>query len=220
MTHANSITRPASDETGEQTAEETASDGLAKTVGKAALRKQLLQLRRGQAPAARAAWDTKIARHLQQWCEQHKPRSIGVYWPIQAEPDLRQLYPVLAASGIQLALAVAHTRDMPLAFAKWTPGDAMEKDVHGIPVPALRDEGALIWPEVVLIPCVGFSKQKFRLGYGGGYYDRTLAAAPVSSDSGAIKTVGIAYQCGLAEFETEAHDMPLDAVISEAGCLE
>ncbi len=166
----------------------------AQVVDKAALRKQLLQRRRDLEPAARVAWDGEIGAHLQHWCAQHQPRSLGVYWPIQAEPDLLALYPALAASGIQLALAVAHTRDASLAFAKWTPGDAMEKDVHGIPVPASRGEDAVIRPEVLLIPCVGYTRQKFRLGYGGGYYDRTLAAAPASPDAGAIKTLGIAYR--------------------------
>ncbi|MFZ6646626.1 5-formyltetrahydrofolate cyclo-ligase [Undibacterium sp. TJN25] len=216
MTHANSITRPAS----AKKPEEAGLHKREQVVDKAALRKQLLQRRRDLEPTARVAWDGEIGAHLQHWCAQHKPRSLGVYWPIQAEPDLLALYPALAASGIQLALAVAHTRDAPLAFAKWTPGDAMEKDVHGIPVPASRGEDAVIRPEVLLIPCVGYTRQKFRLGYGGGYYDRTLAAAPDSSEAGAIKTLGIAYQCGQAEFDAEPHDIALDVLITEAGCLE
>ncbi|WP_229751138.1 5-formyltetrahydrofolate cyclo-ligase [Undibacterium terreum] len=180
---------------------------------KAALRRQLLQNRRASDASARLDWDRRIASHLQQWCAQEQPRSLGVYWPIQAEPDLLGLYPALAEAGIQLALPVVQAKDAPLTFVQWTPGDAMEKDGYGIPIPLARDTA--IWPDALLIPCVGFTAGKFRLGYGGGYYDRTLAIKPAGL---AVKTIGIAYQCGLAEFDGEPHDVALDMLITEAGC--
>ncbi|HTD07178.1 5-formyltetrahydrofolate cyclo-ligase [Undibacterium sp.] len=210
MTHPNSISRPAAAETPEQAAAQKPGSAP----DKAALRRQLLQARLAVDPATRQAWDQQIAARLQQWCRQHKPRSMGVYWPIQAEPDLLALYPALAAAGIQLALPIVQARNAPLTFAQWTPGDAMEKDGYGIPIPAVRD--STIWPDVLLIPCVGFSLGKFRLGYGGGYYDRTLAAAPHTA---AMTAIGIGYQCGLAEFATEPHDAALDVVLTESACL-
>ncbi|MES2071369.1 MAG: 5-formyltetrahydrofolate cyclo-ligase [Pseudomonadota bacterium] len=181
---------------------------------KAALRRRLLQLRRATPAATRLAWDQQIAAQLLDWCRRHQPRSMGVYWPIQAEPDLQALYPILSGAGIQLALPVVHTRHAPLTFVQWTPGDMMEKDAHGIPVPAFRETA--IWPEVLVIPCVGFNRDKFRLGYGGGYYDRTLAAAPAIRP---LVAIGVAYQCGLADFNSEPHDAALNVLITEQACL-
>ncbi len=210
MTHPNSISRPDAAETRGQAATGEPESPLAK----AALRRHLLQARRAVAAEMRSAWDREITARLQEWCRQHQPRSMGVYWPIQAEPDLLALYPALAASGIQLALPVVQGKDAPLAFIPWAPGDTMEQDGYGIPIPALKDSA--LWPEVLLIPCVGFNPGKYRLGYGGGYYDRTLAAAP---ESRPLATIGIAYQCGLAEFENEPHDAALDFVITETAVL-
>lgn len=210
MTHPNSISRPAPAEPPEQ----AGAQKQVHATDKAALRRQLLQARRAAEPAARLAWDSRICARLQEWCRQHKPRSMGVYWPIQAEPDLLALYPLLAEAGMQLALPVVQARHAPLSFVQWTPGDAMEKDGYGIPIPAMRE--AAVWPEVLLVPCVGFNRERFRLGYGGGYYDRTLAAAPKTP---ALVTIGIAYQCGLAEFKHEPHDAALDMVMTEAACL-
>jgi 5-formyltetrahydrofolate cyclo-ligase len=210
MTHPNSISRPVSAETPEQAAAGKPDSALAK----AALRRHLLQARRAVSAELRAVWGQAIAARLQQWCGQHQPRSMGVYWPIQAEPDLLALYPALAASGIQLALPVVQGKDAPLTFIPWAPGDVMKKDAYGIPIPALRDKP--VWPEVLLIPCVGFNPGKYRLGYGGGYYDRTLAAVPGSRPPA---TIGIAYQSGLAEFGHEPHDAALDFVITETALL-
>jgi len=101
----------------------------------------------------------------------------------------------------------------PLAFHAWTPDTAMKTGHHRIPEP---DSGRDVIPDLLLIPCVGFDEDAFRLGYGGGYYDRTLTTWP-----SAIKpvTVGIAYEaCRMDALPREAHDIPLDAIVTELAC--
>lgn len=174
---------------------------------RAELRKSLLEQRRALAPGLRQAWDAQIARKLQEWCGRHQPASLGVYWPIQAEPDLHACYRQLSDAGIQLALPLVAARNMPLSFLSWRPGDPMQRDEHGIPVPAQGEH--LLQPTALLIPCVGFNADNYRLGYGGGYYDRTLALAPRPF------TLGIAYSALGAAFPPGEHDVALDLILTE-----
>lgn len=135
--------------------------------------------------------------------------ALGVYWPLRGEPDLAAAYAALAVAGVALVLPVVLARDAPLAFAAWTPGEPMTVDAMGVAVPAaLRMVAA---PPLLLVPCLGFNAQGYRLGYGGGYYDRTLAALPRP------RTAGVVYACMLAGFGAAAHDVALDAVLTEAG---
>jgi 5-formyltetrahydrofolate cyclo-ligase len=174
---------------------------------RAHLRKTLLDQRRNTVVEQRRLWDKKIAAKLMDWCRQQKPASLGVFWPIQAEPDLRSCYPKLQELGIQLALPLVKNKAQALTFLLWTPGDAMDKDEYGIPVPAQREY--IIQPATLLIPCVGFSLSNHRLGYGGGYYDRTLSIAPRP------QAIGIAYHQGLLDFAAQKHDLAMDLIITE-----
>jgi 5,10-methenyltetrahydrofolate synthetase len=174
---------------------------------RADLRKSLLDQRRNTVAAQRQQWDEKIAAKVMEWCLQKKPVSLGVYWPIQAEPDLRSCYTKLQESGIQLALPLVKNKGQALTFLAWAPGDNMSMDEYGIPVPAQREH--IIQPAALLAPCVGFNLNNFRLGYGGGYYDRTLSIAPRPF------AIGIAYHQGLSDFSTEGHDLPMDLIITE-----
>lgn len=181
---------------------------------KALLRPVLLAARRAIAADSRRDWDLELGRRVIAWVaswRQTQPDGVlGVYWPIRGEPDLRPAYAELAASGVPLALPIVVDNHSPLRFVAWTPGDSMVKDSFGVAVPASDMSAA---PSALLIPCVGFNRGKLRLGYGGGFYDRTLALAPRP------QAIGIAYSCGLAEFEGAAHDIALDAIITEAGGL-
>jgi len=176
------------------------------TAQKAALRRELLANRQAIAPEVRNAMDAAIARQVIAWRNAHPYRVLGVYWPIRGEPDLRECYAVLAEQGVLLALPIVVDRDAPLRFLQWKPGDAMIKDSFGVAIPASGEE---VQPDALLIPCVGFNEQRFRLGYGGGFYDRTLAHVDRPF------TVGIAYEGGRARFDADAHDVPLDVVITE-----
>lgn len=184
------------------------------TPDKALLRPALLAARRAIAADSRRDWDLELGRRVIAWVaswRQAQPDGVlGVYWPIRGEPDLRPAYAELAASGVALALPIVVDNDSPLRFVAWTPGESMSKDSFGVAVPA-SDVSAM--PSALLIPCVGFNRHKLRLGYGGGFYDRTLALAPRP------QAIGIAYSCGLAEFEGAPHDIALDAIITEAGGL-
>ena len=174
---------------------------------RAVTRKILLERRRQTDAGQRQQWDTQIIERLLEWCRQQRPASLGVFWPIQTEPDLRHCYPQLHALGIQLALPVVLNKAQPLTFLQWAPGDPMCTDEHGIPVPAQREH--VVHPEALLIPCVGFNRNNYRMGYGGGYYDRTLAVTPRPV------AIGVAYSQAQSEFMTEAHDVPMDNIFTE-----
>jgi 5-formyltetrahydrofolate cyclo-ligase len=175
---------------------------------KASLRRTLLAARRAIDPALRRQWDAAIGSRLLNWWRSSGQPALGVYWPLRGEPDLSATYDALALSGAQLCLPVVAQVGAPLQFAQWTPGEAMDKDEMGVAVPAaMRTVPA---PLALLVPCLGFNG-RYRLGYGGGYYDRTLAQYPRPY------TVGIAYACMAASFPNAAHDIALDMVLTEMG---
>jgi 5,10-methenyltetrahydrofolate synthetase len=174
---------------------------------KAALRRSLAALRAGIEPDLKAEWDAAIGAQLLAWWRAQPLPALGVYWPLRGEADLSLAYAELARSGVRLALPVVLARDAPLGFADWQPGEAMVKDGMGVLVPAALRMVAL--PQVLLVPCLGFNAAGYRLGYGGGYYDRTLAQAPRPF------TLGIAYACLAAQFASAPHDVALDRIITE-----
>lgn len=174
---------------------------------KSVLRRALLADRQAIDSEVRRQWDASIGAQVKALLAAHPFRALGVYWPIRGEPDLRETFGELAARGIRLALPVVIDHDMPLGFAAWTPGDALVKDAMGVSVPTVQQH---IEPDALLIPCVGFNSANMRLGYGGGFYDRTLALDPRPY------AIGVAYGCGAAEFDGDPHDVALDVVITES----
>lgn len=171
------------------------------------LRKKLLAARKAMPPEEKAWRDKAIGERLLAWLEANPADCIGVYWPTQGEPDLTGVYRVLSERGVGLALPVVIERDAPLAFSGWRPGDALVADAHGVMVPVERS--VAVKPDLLIVPCVGFDAHGHRLGYGGGYYDRTLAARHPP------RTVGIAYAMCEAMFALGEHDASLGAVITE-----
>ncbi|GAA4324502.1 hypothetical protein GCM10023144_06110 [Pigmentiphaga soli] len=143
------------------------------------------------------------------------PRVLAAFWPIGEEPDLRPLLARLAADPrLCLALPVIERRAAPLGFRLWTPGAAMRAGDYGIPEPA---DAAPARPDIVLVPTLGFTAQGDRIGYGGGFYDRTLAQL---RRGGAVTAFGVAYACGALgpdEHVPAPHDARLDAVVTENG---
>lgn len=180
-------------------------------IDKTSLRKALKLARSLRDPGAKAQHDAAIGARLLAWWDAMgagAPASIGVYWPLAGEPDLSAAYAALAGGGVRLALPVVIERDAALGFAEWVPGEAMHVDRMGVAVPAqLR---MVARPPALLVPCLGFNAQRYRLGYGGGFYDRTLAALPRPL------TVGVAYAADLAQFASAPHDVALDLVLTEA----
>ncbi len=178
------------------------------TTTRTAQRGELIQRRRSIDPQLRKQWDSEIARRVYAWCEQNPVRVAGVYSPIQAEPSLTEVLPQLQELGVKLALPSAPVRDQGLTFAAWKPGDELMKDRFGVLVPL--DSAPIVQPDVLFIPCVGFSADNYRLGYGGGFYDRTLARKHRP------KTVGIAYRICQCELDIQPHDIALDFIITNA----
>ncbi|EJN00817.1 5-formyltetrahydrofolate cyclo-ligase [Herbaspirillum sp. YR522] len=182
---------------------------LPQSKSKSALRADLLACRRAQDEAARIRADAAIAARVLDWCAATGVTSLGVYHPIRREPDLLSAYNALSAQGVHLSLPVVLERHAPLAFRRWVPGDALDKDALGTLVPAASAE--VVIPQALLVPCLGFNAQRYRLGYGGGFYDRTLAGTPRPL------AVGVCHASGLVEFAGEAHDVALDLILTDQG---
>ena len=168
--------------------------------------------------AAREALPDRLERAvelqnvLRAWLVGHRVASIGAYWPIKGEFDpLPALYRWSEADeGRRIGLPVINRETKQLRFHVWYPGCPMEEDAYGIPKP--KDTEAFE-PRLLLVPCVGFGPRGLRLGYGGGFYDRTLAALQPRP-----LTVGVGYANGFVPWlEPEAHDVPLDAMVTDEG---
>jgi len=143
-----------------------------------------------------------------------QPPGAGVvagYWPIGAEIDPRPLLVALHRRGFRLALPAVVAPAAPLAFRAWRPGDRLEQGPIGTRQPA--PDRLMLVPDVIVVPLLAFDRRGFRLGYGGGFYDRTLALA---RRRGAV-AVGVGYAAQeVAALPTEPFDQRLDWVISEA----
>ena len=138
---------------------------------------------------------------------------IGFYWPIRSEIGLHALIRRLVARGARAALPAVVEKGAPLEFRAWRPGDRLERGFWNIPVPAER---RVVRPTVLLVPLVGFDQDGYRLGYGGGYYDRTLAAMTPRP-----RAIGVGYELGRLEtIHPQPHDVPMDAIVTEAGVFE
>jgi len=165
--------------------------------------------------ASDVAISDALAVRLEALIAQFAPRSIGFYWPLRGEFDARAWIAAWLAQDAsrRAALPAIAERHAPLVFHAWTPDAPMREGHHGIPEPRANEA---LTPDLLLVPCVGFDRDGYRLGYGGGYYDRTLAAWPGAA---LPVTVGIAYEaCRIDDgvLAREAHDLPLDAVVTEA----
>ena len=174
---------------------------------KADLRRQLIAARRAMPANVKAQADARIIAALSAWLDEHQPRSLGGYLAMPGEPELMPLYEGLAARGIALAMPVAVQKQAALIYQRWLPGEPLSRDASGMQAPAARD--AQIAPDVVLAPCVGFNDQGFRLGFGGGYFDRTLAVTPRPT------ALGIAYASTRVRFTADPHDIALDLIITD-----
>ena len=179
---------------------------------KKALRRTLLDKRRSLDNVLRKSWDHLVCENLLAYQQKHPALSLGIYYPIQGEPDLMPFYASLSKQGVTLSLPVVTDKQGPLQFARWNPDTAMIKDDFGVTTPKEKD--FLPLPDALLIPCVGFTHARYRLGYGGGFYDRTLEKA-----ANQPKTIGIAYGCLLTDFSPGTYDIALDVIITEAGLI-
>lgn len=174
------------------------------------MRAELLA-RRVAAPAAqRRAWDVRITERLLQAFPVRAPLVVGLYWPMRGEFDPRFVARTWRQAGARTALPVVHARGQALEFREWWPGAPLRPGVYGLPEP---QGTAVVRPDVLLVPPVGFDPAGYRLGYGGGYYDRTLA----QMDPPPLK-IGVGYELSrLDSIGPLAHDIPMDILVTEAG---
>ncbi|PRZ55871.1 5,10-methenyltetrahydrofolate synthetase [Paraburkholderia fungorum] len=184
-----------------------------KIEAKSLLRSTLLARRQAQSMSGGPGEQHRaLATRLRKVIAQHQVSNIGFYWPVAGEFDARGLLTEWLASGDsrEAALPVVLRAHAPMVFHGWHSQSLMKDGRYRIPVPA---EERMVVPELLLIPCVGFDVNRYRLGYGGGYYDRTLAAWPTSNKP---VTIGVAFEsanCG--RLPQEEHDLPLDVVVTE-----
>ena len=171
----------------------------------------------------RLARNEALQRVMRVWLVDRPDAVIGAYWPIKGEFDplpalFRWQEAGMEADAAQasrrrmIGLPVINKADKTLSVHRWYPGCEMEEDAYGIPKPKATE---LVQPTLLFVPCVGYGLGGYRLGYGGGFYDRTLAAL-----SPRPFTVGLGYTNGfLPELEPESHDFPLDAILNDNGVV-
>ena len=172
-------------------------------------RQRLLALRTAVSPAKRREWGRKIEARLRSLMEERPVAILGVYWPFRAEFDPRPLFDWLIACGSVVALPAVVDKNGPLEYRAWRPGEKLVDGVWSIPVPERRE---VVIPVAVLAPLVGFDRQCFRLGNGGGYFDRTLAAL-------APRPLAIGVGFELSQIETiypQVFDVPMDIIVTES----
>jgi 5,10-methenyltetrahydrofolate synthetase len=177
-------------------------------------RARRLAAREGQTVAGRQVIAAALARHLDALLARRFGTMSGWvvsgYWPIRAEPDLRPWLTALHGARARVALPVVAERAAPLQFRPWSAGAKMERGRWNILVPATAET---VLPQIALAPLVGWDDAGYRLGYGGGYFDRTLAAL-----SPRPYCIGVGLQSSrIASIHPQPHDIGFDAVVTEAG---
>lgn len=139
---------------------------------------------------------------------------VAGYWPVRGEIDPRPLMETFLLEQAQLALPVVVAKDAPLQFRAWHPDDALEPGAFGIDVPG--EKRPVLTPSLLLVPLVAFDARCHRIGYGAGFYDRSLSALRAQRP---VVTVGLAYEGQrISKVPAGRHDVALDYVVTEAGC--
>jgi 5,10-methenyltetrahydrofolate synthetase len=189
-----------------------------KALEKKALRKLLIEQRLNLPDRLQRA--DLLQRVMRIWLVNRPEAVIGAYWPIKGEFDpLPALHRWKEDGELidqpqprRIGLPVVDKVHKTMTFHSWYPGCPMEEDAYGIPKP--KDTEVIV-PTLLFVACVGYAPGGYRLGYGGGFYDRMLASLnprPI--------TVGLGFAQGfLPDFEPELHDMPLDAILNDHGVI-
>ena len=185
---------------------------------KKALRKELLEKRHNMPD--RLLREDMLQQAMRIWLVGRTDTVIGAYWPIKGEFDpLPALHRWKEDGELldqpqlrRIGLPVVNKQHKTMIFHAWYPGCPMEEDAYGIPKP--KDTEVIV-PTLLFAPCVGYGPGGYRLGYGGGFYDRMLATLEPKPF-----TVGLGFGVGyVPDFESEPHDLPLDTILNDYGVV-
>lgn len=174
------------------------------------MRRALIGRRMALDAAVRKAQGERARQRLLERVPLRDYPTLGVYWPVRGEIDVRDLAITHLGNGGRVGLPVVVDTAGPVEFWSWRPGMAMGRGVWNIPIPEQRE---LVVPDALIVPLVGFDGARYRLGYGGGYYDRTIAAARAKP-----LCVGLGYQAArLESIFPQPHDIPMDMIVTDGG---
>ncbi|MDP2794393.1 MAG: 5-formyltetrahydrofolate cyclo-ligase [Sulfurisoma sp.] len=189
---------------------------------RATLRREKIAARAALAQEVRAAHSARIETTLEALLDKLRAvppaptfrSTLGFCWPHQGEFDARPLVQRLLARGWDACLPVVLAEAAPLAFRPWTPETPLAPDRYGIPTPSA---GEFVTPDVLLIPLVAVDARNYRIGYGGGFFDRTLAALAAAGHC--ATSIGVGFELArVSDTRPGPRDIPLDLVITELGC--
>jgi 5,10-methenyltetrahydrofolate synthetase len=198
-------------------------------------RRRLIAEREAVAPSQRAAWAQHIDAHLQRGFPQLAQACVAFCWPYRGEYDARNLVRQLHQAGARIALPVVVASGSPLLFRQWTPDTPLLSGPLDIPYPGAQSPQ--LQPSHVLLPVVGIDAAGYRLGYGGGYFDRTLAATGLATglatgigtglatdlatpepSKSAPLVIATGYElCRIPSIDPQPHDIPMDWLVTERG---
>ena len=173
-------------------------------------RRRLIDQRAQLGAAERERRTPIIQSHLDRLLPDVSDRNISLYWPFLGEPDLRGWMASATAGGATCLLPVVTEKRRPLIFRSWRVGEELVRGTLNIPVPLNGEEKR---PDIVIAPVVGFDEQCFRLGFGGGYFDRTLASLDPKP---LVIGIGFEFQ-KIATIHPQGHDIPMDIIVTDTG---
>jgi 5-formyltetrahydrofolate cyclo-ligase len=176
-------------------------------------REMLIQWRQDLPIEDHSAISSNVFRWVEDvFLQQLKGLTVGLYFPFKRELDPLPFAERLRTAGARTAMPVVTERFAPLKFRAWAPGDPLAKGVWDIPYPS---EGPFVEPEALIVSLVAFDSAGYRLGYGGGYYDRTLDrfARPL--------TIGVGFEeTRLDTIHPQDHDIPMNFIVTEDGVFQ
>ncbi len=160
--------------------------------------------------AVREAASARLRIHLMAWLRAHRGAALAGFWPLGGEVDLKPLLETWHDSGGATLLPRMRGEGRPLEFRRWTPATPMEAAAFNVEEPPA--DAPRLRPDVVLVPLLAVDGGGYRLGYGGGYYDRTLAALDQ------VHAVGVALDAQRVDAVPRGvHDRPLSHLVTESG---
>ncbi len=183
---------------------------------KALIRRAALARRASVEEATRAAFAERIALEGVALARRALVRTVAVFWPKGAEPDTLMLLAALDYHDFVAALPCTGAMGQPLTFRRWRAGDPLVEGPMRIPEPSARLPQ--VQPDLIFAPVAAFDRRGFRAGYGGGFYDVTLAGLRARRP---LPAIGLAFACQEVErIPEEDHDQPLDFILTEKELID